>query len=266
MRKPLIVANWKMNTTLSDALVMTTAIKNAVHNLEVDVVLCPPFPWLVPMRELLEHGPDNLYLGAQNMWFAEKGAMTGEVSPIMLKNLADFVILGHSERRSHFNESDDLINDKVQAALNNHLKPILCVSEYKKSEEIKRTRGRPSKDSRADVFEQLKNNLKGVSSQDISKIAIAFEPVWAISTTPDTKGAASGVYAGNMLSLLKEELKSKYGSEDIEDVQMLYGGSVDSKNIGEFIGQNEIDGVLVGGASLKANEFIKICQEASGRN
>lgn len=133
MRKPLIIANWKMNTTLADATVLATSVKNAVRNLDIDVVLCPPFTWLVPLNEILEGGPSNLSLGAQNMWFAEKGAMTGEISPLMLESLVKFVILGHSERRLHFQESDDLINDKIQAAFQHKITPIVCVGELKKN-------------------------------------------------------------------------------------------------------------------------------------
>ncbi len=265
MRKPLIVGNWKMNTTLADAIVLTTQIKNAAEDLEADIVLCPPFTWLVPLNDLLEHAPENLFLGAQNMWFAEKGPMTGEISPLMLKDLVEYVILGHSERRFHFGESNALINDKIHAALAHGIKPILCVSELKKMQDEKRGRGRPTEAVlRSDIFQQIKMGLKGVAEKDIAKITIAFEPVWAISTTPGTKGAASGVYAANVMSRLKSYIEEKYGVEQAADVTMLYGGSVDAGNVAEFLYQPEIDGVLVGGASLKASEFLKMCNIAGG--
>jgi len=265
MRKPLIVGNWKMNTTLSDATVLVTQIKNAIEELEADIVLCPPFTWLVPLNDLLEHVPENLSLGAQNMWFTDKGPITGEISPLMLKNLVKYVILGHSERRFHFGESNALINDKIHAALAHGIKPILCVSELKKMQDEKRGRGRPTEvELRSDVFQQLKMGLKGIGEHDITNVTIAFEPVWAISTTSGTKGAASGVYAGSVMNLLKSYIGEKYGIEQAADVTMLYGGSVDAGNVAEFLYQPEIDGVLVGGASLKASEFLKMCNIAGG--
>lgn len=262
MRRHLIIGNWKMNTTLADATVLATQIKNAAEDLDVDIVLCPPFVWLVPLKEILEHAPSNLYLGAQNMWFAPKGAMTGEISPLMLKDLVKFVILGHSERRSHFDESNALINDKIQAALNHNLTPIVCVGELKKMPEEKRGRGRPSKvDVRSNVIHQLKSVLKGINQDEAEKIVVAYEPVWAIGTG----NPATGAYASAVISKLRKVIGQKYNQSLAEQVRVLYGGSVDSSNISEFLYQPEIDGVLAGGASLKAKEFIQICREVSGR-
>ena len=262
MRQHLIIGNWKMNTTLADATVLTNTIKNAVHDLEVDIVLCPPFVWLVPLAEDLEHAPRNLKLGAQNMWFAEKGAMTGEISPLMLKSLAKYVILGHSERRSHFSESDHLINDKVHAALDNNLIPVICLGELKKMKESKKTRGRPTRvEIKSDVTYQLKNALKSITSQKAEKIVIAYEPVWAIGTG----NPATGAYAAAVIGRLRNVLREKYGHLIAEQIRILYGGSVDSENIHEFLLQPEIDGVLVGSSSLKAKEFISICKKAAGR-
>lgn len=262
MRKPLIIGNWKMNTTLSDAMVLTTAIKSAAYDLEeAELVLCPPFIWLVPMRELLEHASPNLKLCAQNMWFADKGAMTGEISPLMLADIVDYVLLGHSERRMHFGESNALINDKVQAALAHKIKPIIAVGETKKMPEEKR-KGKPAEvEIKHDVIEQLRGALKGISKEEAKNVTIAYEPVWAIGTgTP-----ATGEYANEVAFKLRRVLAEKYGDELAEEIRILYGGSVDSSNIKEFIYQPEIDGALVGGASLKAQEFIKICQKVAGR-
>lgn len=265
MRKPIIIGNWKMNTTLADATILATEIKNNISGLDVDVVLCPPFVWLVSISEIINPPTSgslsNLHLGAQNMWFAEKGAMTGEVSPIMLKNLAKYVILGHSERRSHFSESDALINDKIHAALRNNLVPIVCVGEIKKMD-LHRHRGRPTKTAiKSDIFSQLKNALKNINRNDAEKIIVAYEPVWAIGTGI----AATGDYAAEMIARLRKIFAKKYNNSMAERVRILYGGSVDSENVHEFLYQPEIDGVLVGGASLKAKEFIKVCREASGR-
>ena len=262
MRKPLIIGNWKMNTSLADASVLTTSIRNAVGGWDVDVVLCPPFTWLYPVAEILEKAPKNLHLGAQNMWFAEKGPMTGEISPLMLKNLVKYVILGHSERRSHFNETDALINDKIHAALKYGLTPIICVGELKKMQEEKRGKGRPTKvDIRSDVTHQLRSALDKITRNDAEKIIVAYEPVWAIGTG----NPATGAYAAQVVARLREVFAKKYGQELSERIRILYGGSVDSENVREFIYQPEIDGVLAGGASLKAKEFIKICREAAGR-
>lgn len=262
MRRPLIIANWKMNTTLADATVLATSVKNAVAGFDVDVVLCPPFVWLVPLVEILEHAPKNLHLGAQNMWFVEKGAMTGEISSLMLKDLVEYVILGHSERRSHFDESNALINDKIQAGLHHGLIPIVCVGELKKMQAEKRGRGRPNRlEIKSDVVHQLEGALKGVSRQKAEKIVVAYEPVWAIGTGHP----ASGAYAAAVIEKLRAVFAQKYNKSLSERVRILYGGSVDSKNIQEFMYQPEIDGVLAGGASLKAKEFIKICREAAGK-
>ncbi len=264
MRRPLIIGNWKMNTTLADATVLTTQIKNNISDLDIDVVLCPPFVWLLPCAEILEKAPKNIYLGAQNMWFAEKGAMTGEVSPLMLKNLVKFVILGHSERRSHFNETSALVNDKVHAALRNGLAPIICVGEHKKlpTESVKRGRGRPTKvELKSDIISQLKGSIKGFSKEDAEKIIIAYEPIWAIGTG----NPATGAYAATVIANLRDVVAKMYGEALSERIRILYGGSVDSENVREFIYQPDIDGVLAGGASLKAKEFIRICREAAGR-
>ena len=268
MRRPLIVGNWKMNTSLADASVLVSSIKRAAEDLDsVEIVLCPPFVWLVPLKESLEHAPSNLSLGAQNMWFAEKGPMTGEISPPMLKGIAKYVILGHSERRLHFGESSSLINDKIHAALQFGLTPIVCVGELKKMSEdslkMSKGRGRPTDiEKRSDIIRQLQSALKGISAQNAEKIVIAYEPVWAIGTGHP----ATGAYAASVIFKLRNVFNDKYSDDVAERVRILYGGSVDSTNIKEFIYQPEIDGVLAGGASLKVKEFIEICKEAAGRD
>lgn len=262
MRKPIIIGNWKMNTTLSDAVVLANSVKKAAEDIDVEIVLCPPFVWLAPLAEDLEHAPKNLHLGAQNMWFAEKGAMTGEISPLMLKNLVDYVILGHSERRSHFGESNALINDKIHAAFRYGIIPIVCVGELKKMTEVRRGRGRPDHlELKSNVIHQLEAALKGVSRDLAEKLIVAYEPVWAVGTG----NAATGGYAAAVIAKLRAVFAKKYSQSLSERVRILYGGSVTSENIQEFIYQPEIDGVLAGGASLKAKEFIEICREASGR-
>jgi len=265
MRKPLIIANWKMNTALADATVLATSIKNNIADLDVEIVLCPPYVWLYPIAEILEHSPKNIELGAQNMWFADSGAMTGEISPVMLKDLVKYVILGHSERRSHFYESNALVNDKIHAALKHDIKPIICVGEHNKiaaNSEVKRGRGRPTTiHIQSDITQQLRSALTGISRDDAEKIIVAYEPVWAIGTG----NPATGAYAAGVIAKLREVIAKKYNQSLSERIRILYGGSVDSENVREFIYQPEIDGVLAGTASLKAKEFIMICREAGGR-
>jgi triosephosphate isomerase len=169
----------------------------------------------------------------------------------MIKTLAKFVILGHSERRSHFHEDNSLINDKVHSALEHNLIPIVCVGENKKTEGHK-----------TEIISELKGSLKKISRNDADKIIIAYEPVWAIGTG----NAATGAYAAEVIKDLRDTLADLFGTPVSERLRILYGGSVDSENVREFVFQPEIDGVLVGGASLKAKEFIKICREAAGQN
>lgn len=270
MKRPLVVANWKMNTSLSDAVILANSIKNSVHDLDAEIVLCPPFVWLYPVLEELEKRPKNLHLGAQNMWFTSSGPMTGEISPVMLKSLVKYVIIGHSERRKNFNETNDLVNDKVQSALENGLTPLLCVGEMKKMAEFteeKRGRGRPFKaDTKFDLMTQLLAGLNGVSKDDAEKVIICYEPVWAISKgNAESRNAADGGYANAVAQKIRNALAKKYGANTAERMTVIYGGSVDEDNIKEFIYQPEINGALVGGASLKTREFVKICREAAGR-
>jgi triosephosphate isomerase len=264
MRKPLVIANWKMNTDLADASLLTTSIKNVVGDLDVEVALCPPFVWLYPMKEILYHAPKNLHLGAQNMWFTPKGAMTGEISPLMLKGMVKYVILGHSDRRKNLGETTELINDKIRAALENNLIPIVCIGELKKQDFV-RAKGRPTKlDVNSDIARLLEGALQGISEHDAEKIIAVYEPVWAISTNSGGQ-AANGAYANFMAEKLRNVFATKYNSDLAERVKILYGGSVDEDNIKEYIYQPEIDGVLVGAASLRVKEFIKICREAAGK-
>lgn len=264
MHRPLIVANWKMNTTLSDATILTNGIKNAVAGLDVDVVLCPPFVWIYPLLELLEKAPKNLSLGAQNMWFTNMGAMTGEISPLMLKGLVKYVILGHSERRKNLGEATSLVNDKIRAAIDNDLIPIVCVGELKKQVEA-RSKGRPSKiDFNSDITRILQGLLEGISEHEAEKIIVVYEPVWAISTSTGGE-PATGAYANTMAEKLRNIFAQKYNPLMAERIKILYGGSVDEDNIKEYIYQPEINGVLVGASSLKLREFVQICREAGGR-
>jgi triosephosphate isomerase len=244
MRTPLIAGNWKMNTTLSEAIALVKKIRPGIEGVEdVEKVICPPFVSLAPLKGLLRES--GVKLGAQNMHFEEKGAYTGEISPLMLAELCEFVIIGHSERRHYFKETDEIIDKKLRAALKFGLKPILCVGETLEENEVGKTE------------EVLKRQLG--SAKISAGLVLAYEPVWAIGTGR----AASGKQANDTIGFIRQFVAKQNGPEVAQGVRILYGGSVTAENIVEFIQQPEIDGALVGGASLKADEFISIVKQTS---
>jgi len=248
MRRPLIAGNWKMNTKLDEARNLVRAMLAELDSIDgVEKVLCPPFISLAILKELTK--TTSVKLGAQNMYFEDKGAYTGEISPLMLINLCDFVILGHSERRQYFAETDEIINKKVKKALEFGVKPILCVGESLEDNEADRTD--------QIITRQVKAGLAGVSPT--SQLVIAYEPVWAIGTGK----AATGKQANTTISLIRSIVANLWDSETAKAVRLLYGGSVTSSSIAEFIAEPEIDGALVGGASLKANEFVSIVHQTA---
>ena len=247
MPTPFVVGNWKMNTTVTEAETLASALRRELDSLPgVDVALCPPFISLERMAQALEGS--SLKVGAQNMHYEDKGAFTGEVSPAMLQGMCQLVILGHSERRNLFGETDELINRKVRKAREVGLRPILCVGE--RLEE--RQQGREE----AVVSASLAACLVGVGSPDglPDGLIVAYEPVWAIGTGL----AATGEQAQAMSALIRRLLADLYGQQGAEAVPILYGGSVTPTNIAEFVSQPDIDGALVGGASLDAQQFAEI--------
>ena len=243
MPEIVVVGNWKMNTNLGQALELAAGIGNQLKNItDVRVVLCPPFPFLSSVGEALRGSA--VKLGAQNMYWEDSGAFTGEVAPQMLQGLCEYVILGHSERRQLFGETDELINRKVHSALSHGLRPILCVGETLDERE--------SGQAKAVVAEQVRRGLFGVV--DITSLMVAYEPVWAIgSGLVATPEIATEVMLEGILEVLRE-LYVDAGAE----VPLLYGGSVNPSNIGEFAAQSCIHGVLVGGASLQVSQFVQI--------
>ncbi len=248
MRTPIIAGNWKMNTTLSEAIALVEEMGERLDRIDgVDKVICPPFISLSAVKELV--GGFSIRLGAQNIYFEEKGAYTGEVSPLMLVELCEFVILGHSERRHYFQESDDLINKKVKAALKAGLKPIICVGERLEENEAGKTR--------EVVTRQVRAALEGISSPD--EMVIAYEPVWAIGTGR----ASTPEQANDTIAIIRSIIAELYGEVIARGVRIQYGGSVTGENIAGFIAEPEIDGALVGGASLKAVEFLSIVEQAA---
>jgi triosephosphate isomerase (TIM) len=248
MRVPLVVANWKMNTTVGEAEELVRCMLTMLDKISgVEKVLCPPFVSLTAINRMLQGS--SIKLGAQNMHFEAKGAYTGEVSPLMLRELCEFVILGHSERRWYFHETGEMINKKVKAALSNGLKPILCVGERLEEQETGRTE--------EVVREQLTTALNGIKLN--RDLAVAYEPVWAIGTGK----AASSEQAAATTELIRSVLANLWNEDVAQDLRILYGGSVTRDNVAEFVSVPEIDGALVGGASLKVEEFFSIVNQAS---
>ena len=248
MRLPIIAGNWKMNTTIEQAVELVQKMRDRLDGIDnVEKVLCPPFFSLGAVGGLI--AGTSVKLGAQNLYFEEKGAYTGEVSPLMLAGLCQYVIIGHSERRQYFGETDETVNRKVEAALKVGLKPILCVGERLEENETGKTE--------EVVTRQAKGALVGIDSPH--KLVIAYEPVWAIGTGK----AATGDQANTTIGLIRHVVSQLYGEQFAQNLRLQYGGSVTSTNIAEFISQPEIDGALVGGASLKATEFLGIVEQTA---
>jgi triosephosphate isomerase len=248
MRIPFVAGNWKMNTTATEAEQLVLEMLEKLDRIEgVEKVLCPPFVSLVAVNMMLRGS--SIKLGAQNMYFETKGAYTGEISPLMLRELCEFVILGHSERRWYFGETDEIINKKVKAALANKLKPILCVGERLEENEAGKTE--------EVVNRQVMAALNGV--EPVRDFVIAYEPVWAIGTGK----AASGKQAAGTIHFIRDVVAKLWNKSIAQDLRILYGGSVTGANIAEFISHPEIDGALVGGASLKAEEFVNIVEQTA---
>ena len=248
MRTPMIAGNWKMNTTVAEAVELVKEMQKGLDEIKgIDKVVCPPFVSLSAIKELIIGS--SIKLGAQNLYFEEKGAYTGEVSALMLAGLCEFVIIGHSARRQYFGETDDIVNKKIKAALSADLKPILCIGERLEENEAGKT---------AEVVTgQLKSSLAGINY--LAGFIIAYEPVWAIGTGI----AATGKQANDTIGLIRRNVSEMYGEQAAQDVRILYGGSVNAANTAEFMQQSEIDGALVGGASLKANEFLGIVKQTA---
>lgn len=248
MRTPMIAGNWKMNTTLAEASALVMGMKQGLERIEgVDKVLCPPFISLALVKELL-HG-SSTKLGAQNMHFEERGAYTGEISPSMLSGICEFVILGHSERRQYFGENDEIVNKKMRGALKAGLTPILCVGE--------RTEEKDGGKTEEVVTGQVRGALQGIPSTE--GLVIAYEPVWAIGTGR----AATGEGANATIAIIRSTVAQLYGDGIARGIRILYGGSVTASNVGEFMAQPDIDGALVGGSSLKAEEFVSIVEQSA---
>lgn len=245
MRKKVIAGNWKMNMLPNEAMAFIEALTPMVKDTPNEVILCVPYVDL--FYSLLTSQNTNIKIGAQNMHWEEKGAYTGEVSGKMLKSIGvEYVIIGHSERRQYFAETDETVNKKIKAALANELKPIVCVGETLEQREA---------DKAIEVItEQTKLAMQDLTKEQISNIMIAYEPIWAIGTGK----TATSEDANNAIKSIRQEIEKLYDTQTAQNIILLYGGSVKADNSKELFTTSDIDGGLVGGASLKVDEFSKI--------
>jgi len=246
MRVPILAGNWKMNKSVDEALDLVRGLRRLVLDVEgVEIVVCPPFVALTAVADALKG--TKIKVGAQNMHWEEKGAFTGEVSPQMLQGVCGYVIIGHSERRQHFGETDESVNRKVKSALAHGLTPIMAVGEDLAQNEAGET-------DRV-VSAQVRRGLEGIAAEHARDIVIAYEPIWAIGTGK----AATAAGANSVVSLsIRGPLAEMYGEAVAQTIRVQYGGSVTPANIAEFMTMPDLDGGLVGGASLKANDFAEI--------
>lgn len=246
MRKPIIAGNWKMHKTVGEALALVRELCGITAGVtDVEIVICPTFTALYPVHLAICEGP--LRLGAQNMHWEAQGAFTGEIAPAMVKEVGcTYVIIGHSERRQYFGETDDTVNKKVKAAFANELIPIMCVGETLEQREAGITEGV--------VGRQVRQGLTGLSAEQVAEMVIAYEPVWAIGTGR----TASAEDANAVCRFIRQVVAEITDAESAEKVRIQYGGSVKGENIAELMAKSDIDGALVGGASLDADSFAKI--------
>jgi len=249
-RKPIIAGNWKMYKTAAEAVALINALRSAVAGVEAcEIVVCPPFTALATAQGAL--AGSNVQLGAQNVHWEKEGAFTGEIAPAMLKEHGvRYAVVGHSERRQFFGETDTGVNKRAKAALANGLRPIVCVGETLKEREANRTE--------AVVKTQVTGSLAGLSKNEMLETVVAYEPVWAIGTGK----TATPQQAEEVHAFIRKLLAQLFDADTAARVRIQYGGSVKGANAAELLGQPDIDGALVGGASLKAEEFAAIVQAA----
>lgn len=252
MRIPLVAGNWKLNKTVVEAYKLVSEMLPGLRLVKrVEKLICPPFTALMSVSRLLKD--TDVSLGAQNMTWEEQGAFTGEISPRMLAEFCQYVILGHSERRAYFGETEELINRKVCAALTHKLKPIVCVGETLEENE--------AGVAAEVVSRQVRDCLVGAEILTASQLVIAYEPVWAIGTGRAATADGVNTFIRNAI---RPVVAGLFGEGVSQGIRVLYGGSVNASNAGDFFRQTEIDGALVGGASLKAKSFISIVEAAQG--
>lgn len=248
MRKNVIAGNWKMNKTMAEATQFIDEVAGKIPaDSNVEAIVCAPFPYLATLVEKAQG--TNIKISAQNMHEADDGAYTGEVSPVMLKDIGvTHVVLGHSERREYFAETDETVNQKARAAFKHDLTPIICVGETLEQREANETK--------AHVEAQVKKALEGLTEEQVSRTMIAYEPIWAIGTGK----TASSEDANEVCAHVRQVVKNTVSEQAGEQVIIQYGGSVKPANIDELLSQSDIDGALVGGASLESNSFLELVE------
>ena len=245
MRKPIIAGNWKMNMTPSEAVRLVEELKPLVKDAKCDVVICPPYVDLPAAAEAIKGS--NIHLGAQNIHWADKGAFTGEVSADMLKELGvEYAIIGHSERRQYFGETDEAVNKRAKAAIAAGITPIICVGESLEERESGLTGKK--------VSGQVKKDLEGIAASDAARLVIAYEPIWAIGTGK----TATDEQANETIGMIRATVAGMLGRETAEALRIQYGGSMKPSNVKGLMAMPEIDGGLIGGASLKAVDFAQV--------
>ncbi|WP_175990335.1 triose-phosphate isomerase [Bacillus sp. Marseille-Q1617] len=251
MRKPIIAGNWKMHKTASEAKTFTEEVKGLVPDTDkVDSVICAPALFLENLVEQTKES--KVSIGAQNMHFEESGAFTGEVSPVALADIGvEYVIIGHSERREMFNETDDSVNKKTLAAFNHNLTPIVCVGETLEQRENNETKDL--------VGSQVKQALTGLTEDQVKQTVIAYEPIWAIGTGK----SSTAEDANEVCAHIRQVVASEFSQAAADSVRVQYGGSVKPNNIKEYMAQSDIDGALVGGASLEPQSFLQLLEAGS---
>ena len=249
-RKPIVAGNWKMNKTIAEARELVSQLLAPLMDIkEVERVLCPPFVSLFAVSSMLDGS--GVGLGAQNLHWEQKGAFTGEIAPGMVKEVCNYVIIGHSERRTYFGETDETVNKKLHAALKHDLTPIVCVGETLDEYESGRTS--------EVVLRQINLGFAGVDPAIASRIVVAYEPVWAIGTGKASSGENANHVHGQVI---RPALTGLFGADEAQAIRIQYGGSVTAANASEFFSQSDIDGALVGGASLKVDDFVAITKAA----
>jgi len=253
----IVVANWKMYPTLSDSVVLAASYKKALDSLAgVEVVIAPPIIWLPTIVESYHHRSHHIHFAAQNVWPEDQGAYTGEVSAYLVKDLVSYAIVGHSERRQYAAETNDLIGEKIHACLRWQIKPIVCIGE---TEPVLDKNDHLTEPQWGKLRTQLLAAFEGVAKERFSRITVAYEPIWAIGS----QNPATAHYTEAVIKQLRRALADKHGESAAPEVRFLYGGSVGVSNASSYLRSPEIAGLLVGSVSLKAKEFIEICEQAS---
>lgn len=261
-RRPIVIANWKMYLTAAEAVTLASQVNQLASQVDdLEIVLLPPLVWLPTIVGALGHRPRSLHFGLQNFYPVDEGPYTGEVSLAMVRGLASYALIGHSERRLLFGETDEVVNEKLAAALRAGVTPIVCVGELTKVALAQRGRGRPTLlERQSDIFRQLEVALQGIRSTQIDKMIVCYEPLWAIGNGQNVPAE----HVETVLVALREQLNKRFGATIALRMRTVYGGSVTDETITDYLAYPHIDGVLVGGASRNRRQFETIIRAVAG--